>query len=260
MLIKEDTLKNVKTAFDLNEYEVKIWTALLAKGIASAGKIADVSGVPRSRAYDVLETLEKKGFVMLRLGKPMMYMAVSPDNVLSRLKSEIVKHSEEQMTILESIKETSLFKQIGDLYNSNNEKKNPQTASSYIKGRSNSYSQIEELIKNASKSVVIVTNADGLPRKIKYLKNALKKIAKKGVNIRVFAPLSKVKKELLAELKEVAELKDVEMDARFILVDDENLIFMISDNVNVNNNHDDSIWIKSKNFVSAFSKLYREYS
>jgi len=53
-------LIDLKNHFKLNIYEVKIWTALLSRGIASAGELADISGVPRSRCYDVLETLEKK--------------------------------------------------------------------------------------------------------------------------------------------------------------------------------------------------------
>jgi sugar-specific transcriptional regulator TrmB len=49
---------------------------LLSKGIASAGEIAEISGVPRSRAYDVLEGLEKRGFALERLGKPVKYIGV----------------------------------------------------------------------------------------------------------------------------------------------------------------------------------------
>ena len=44
--------------FGLNSYEAKIWTALLSKGISTAGELSDISNVPRSRSYDVLESLE----------------------------------------------------------------------------------------------------------------------------------------------------------------------------------------------------------
>ena len=61
MIIDKDLLKKVRSSFDLNEYEVKIWTALLSKGVATAGELAEISNVPRSRSYDVLESLEKRG-------------------------------------------------------------------------------------------------------------------------------------------------------------------------------------------------------
>ena len=64
-------LMDLKKHFRLNIYEAKIWTALLSRGIASAGELADISGVPRSRCYDVLESLEKKGFIIMKIGKPI---------------------------------------------------------------------------------------------------------------------------------------------------------------------------------------------
>ena len=61
MLQEKQFLLDLRKYFRLNIYEVKIWTALLSRGMASAGELADISSVPRSRCYDVLESLEKKG-------------------------------------------------------------------------------------------------------------------------------------------------------------------------------------------------------
>jgi len=40
--------------------------------------------VPRSRCYDVLESLEKKGFIISKIGKPLKYIAVPPEEVVER--------------------------------------------------------------------------------------------------------------------------------------------------------------------------------
>ena len=64
--MKPELVKKIKDYFNLNIYETKVWLALLGKGIASAGEIAEISGVPRSRTYDVLESLEKQGFLSTR--------------------------------------------------------------------------------------------------------------------------------------------------------------------------------------------------
>jgi len=69
MLVKQELINKIKDYFDLNVYETKVWLALLGKGVASAGEIAEISGVPRSRTYDVLESLEKKGFAIIKIGK-----------------------------------------------------------------------------------------------------------------------------------------------------------------------------------------------
>ena len=76
MIIKQDLVKRIKEYFNLNIYETKVWIALLSRGIASAGEIASISSVPRSRTYDVLESLEKRGFAITKIGKPVKYIAV----------------------------------------------------------------------------------------------------------------------------------------------------------------------------------------
>ena len=78
MIIKPELVNQIKEYFGLNIYETKVWLALLGKGIASAGEIAEISRVPRSRTYDVLESLEKQGFAVMKLGKPVKYIAVKP--------------------------------------------------------------------------------------------------------------------------------------------------------------------------------------
>ncbi len=64
MIVKEDFLNKLRQFFSLNLYEAKIWTALLSRGVSTAGELSDIGNVPRSRAYDILESLEKKGFVV----------------------------------------------------------------------------------------------------------------------------------------------------------------------------------------------------
>ncbi|MBM3304269.1 MAG: TrmB family transcriptional regulator, partial [Candidatus Aenigmarchaeota archaeon] len=53
-----DALKSI----GLNLYERKIFVALLAKGVATAAEVSEIASVPRSRSYDVLESLADKGF------------------------------------------------------------------------------------------------------------------------------------------------------------------------------------------------------
>ncbi len=93
MLVKQDLIKKVRDYFSLNIYEAKVWLALLRKGIASAGEIASISGVPRSRTYDVLEGLEKRGFAIVQIGKPMRYIGVKPKMIIEKLKNNVRKNA-----------------------------------------------------------------------------------------------------------------------------------------------------------------------
>ena len=117
MLAKQNFLQELKDYFKLNIYEVKIWTALLSRGIASAAELADISGVPRSRCYDVLESLEKKGFIIMNIGKPIKYIAVQPDAIVDRLKRDLEDEAEKQEEFVENIKQTDTFKELEILHN-----------------------------------------------------------------------------------------------------------------------------------------------
>ena len=75
VMVDADLVASIRDYFDLNSYEAKVWLALLGRGIASAGELAEITSVPRSRTYDILESLERKGLAMMRLGKPIKYIA-----------------------------------------------------------------------------------------------------------------------------------------------------------------------------------------
>ncbi|MBN1386465.1 helix-turn-helix domain-containing protein, partial [Candidatus Woesearchaeota archaeon] len=54
MIVQKEFLNKLKD-FGLNSYESKLWTALLSRGVSTAGELSDIANVPRSRSYDVLE-------------------------------------------------------------------------------------------------------------------------------------------------------------------------------------------------------------
>ena len=99
MIMQKDFLNKLKD-FGLNTYESKLWTALLSRGVSTAGELSDISNVPRSRSYDVLESLQRKGLIIMKLGKPIKYIAVPPDEVLERIKKKIMKDSEKQLQLI----------------------------------------------------------------------------------------------------------------------------------------------------------------
>ncbi|RLF60605.1 MAG: hypothetical protein DRN25_02295 [Thermoplasmata archaeon] len=46
--------------FGLNKYEARAYLTLVKEGVSSAKEISKFSGVPYSRIYDVLDSLEKR--------------------------------------------------------------------------------------------------------------------------------------------------------------------------------------------------------
>jgi sugar-specific transcriptional regulator TrmB len=62
MIVKDEFLSRLRKIFDLNLYEVKVWTALLSRGTSTAGELSNISDVPRSRTYDILDHWRKKDY------------------------------------------------------------------------------------------------------------------------------------------------------------------------------------------------------
>src|SRR4030043_1945738 len=100
MIVKDEFLSKLRRYFNLNLYEVKIWAALLSRGVSTAGELSDIANVPRSRSYDVLESLEKKGFIIMKLGKPIKYIAVPPEEVIERVKKHIEEDANAQASLI----------------------------------------------------------------------------------------------------------------------------------------------------------------
>src|SRR4030042_4772225 len=116
MIVNKDLVHKIKDYFDLNIYETKVWLALLGKGVASAGEVSSISGVPRSRTYDVLESLEKKGFAIEKLGKPVKYLGVKPHMILEKLKNNVRKDADDRIQELLKVKETNEYDELENLY------------------------------------------------------------------------------------------------------------------------------------------------
>ena len=255
MIVDKEFIKKIKD-FGLNSYEAKLWTALLSRGISTAGELSDIANVPRSRAYDILESLEKKGFVVMKIGKPIKYLAVPPKEVLERVKKNIKKYSDEKIKRLDTLKENDVLDELNSLHTQGIDLVEPSDLSGSLKGRHNLYNHFELIIRGAEKTVTIVTTEQGLVRKIDSLKPVFEQIKKRGVKIRILAPITKENKKAVEDLKGLAEIKNTKTKARFIIVDSKEIIFMIMDDKDVHPNYDVGIWINTPYFASAVEELF----
>ena len=257
MIVQEEFLKKLRSAFDLNIYEVKIWTALLSRGLATAGELSDISNVPRSRSYDVLESLEKKGFVIMKLGKPIKYIAVQPQEIVKRVKKAIQINADDQIKSYENIKESPLFTDIELLFKQGIEHIDPSSLSGAIRGRDAIYNHMETMMEKAEKSVVIVTTEEGFIRKVANFSETFKRVRANNVKIKLMAPISKENKKLIKDIKDYAEVRNANnINARFMIVDGKDVLFMINNDQEVHESYDVGIWVTTQFFSSALENLF----
>jgi sugar-specific transcriptional regulator TrmB len=92
-----DRLIEEMRIFGLSEYEARAFLALLLQGVATPEEVASASGIPRTSAYRVLDSLERKGFAVLMGKRPKTYKAED----LMQIKRAFMERVEDVFETLE---------------------------------------------------------------------------------------------------------------------------------------------------------------
>jgi len=134
----------------------------------------------------------------------------------------------------------------------------PSDLSGSIRGRQNLYNHMDMMLRGAEKSITIVTTRDGLNRKMEAIMPTLEKCRKRGVRIRIAAPVDNSNIKVAKEFKKIAEVKDIEgkIKARFIIIDSNQIMFMLLDDEKFHPNYDVGIWINTEFFSQALEQMF----
>ena len=259
MIVNEEFLGRLRKIFGLNMYEVKVWTALVSRGVSTAGELSSIGDVPRSRTYDILESLEKKGFVIMKVGKPIKFIALKPEEVIERVKRNMVAEAGEKSKRLDELKEDDVMQELSLLFTQGIKFVEPHELSGVIRGRTNLSNHLDMMVRNAQKSITLATSEDGFLRKIESMRGSLEKAKKRGVKIRIAAPITKKNFKIAKEIGKIAEIKHLtNVKTRFGIIDSKELMFMIMDDAEVHPNYDIGVWTNAPYFASAFEQLFEK--
>jgi sugar-specific transcriptional regulator TrmB len=226
MINDQETIKKTKT-FGLNTYEARIWTALLSRGVSTAGELSDIANVPRSRSYDVLESLEKKGFVVMKLGKPIKYIPIPPKEVLENIKKQIEKKTEKHLSDIKNTGFNKLINTFQELYEKNTDQTEDMVA--ILKGRRNIHKHLGFLFKNAKKEILFSVKGE-TEENLKIVNDTKNKI------------------------KTPIKLQDI--GVRISIVDEDNSVVFPVREEEVHPDYDLCIWIRNKHITKFLKHLF----
>lgn len=250
MILKQETINKVKEHFDLNIYETKVWLALLSKGIVTAGETAELSGVPRSRTYDVLESLTKRGFAILKVGKPVKYVAVEPKTVLERMQTNTLNKAQEKVTTLSNLKGTTEYEELVQLHKEGISPIKLEELSGHIKGRANLLSKLKEMIDSAQKEIIIHTSVEDFEDKSRVLLSVLNKINKE-IKLKISLSGDAYKVKRLASRNEL-KIKESAQSGKFFIIDKKEMLLM----VHPENGQDEvGVWVNSPYFAQSLTAM-----
>ena len=239
----------------LNEYESRIYLVLVRKGPIKAGEISFFGQVPRTKTYGAIRELERKGLLRVIPGKPELYAASSPSEVLmplvTRLNGE-VRETEELVHALTLTFESSKYVK----------REMPKEASEIweIEGRQGIFNKLSQIMTDASKSINYCTSAAGLVRAYKAHSEILESARKRRANVRFLAQISTENSGVARELSEVVELKLLEKPFanNFVSVDSGNLVVIESrpDDLRTDRGSDLAIWTTNKLLIELHEQLF----
>ncbi len=236
----------------LNKYERNLWTALLSRGSATAGELSDISNVPRSRCYDVLESLAARGFVVVQPGKPLKYVAIPPKEALERAKKKVVEEANEVSAKIDRLYKSDSLKELERLYKDNIKTVKPEDMTGALKGRYAMMQQIESMLKKAKRTVKLITTENGLVEIFGQHGDLLKKVSDSGVKLQIAAPITKQTEGIAKELAKFAQIRDIEdveyierVAGRLCVIDGQEFLVGLTDDSKVHPTQDVAFWTQS---------------
>jgi len=240
----------------LTEYESRLYLALLRKGPIKASQLSFFGQVPRTKTYYAIKELQRKGLVTITPGKPELYAPCSPLETLMPIVTRLDRDVKDSEQIVQSLAMT---------YESNKyvRRNVPKQSDQFwqMDGRQRIYTKLNQLIKDAKRSISYSTTALGLIRAYKVHANALERAAKNGATVRLLAPVTEENSSLVTEFSEIADFKGTpEPLASFVCVDSKELVVLDSrpDDVRTDQGSDVAVWTTNKLLIELFEKLFDE--
>ena len=146
-----DKTRKALEKLGLTSYEIRTYTALLKSGKINASDLSQKSGVPYSKIYEVLGSLEEKGWIGSDDSRPTEYFAKSPASAIETTK----QRKETEFKSNESI----IVNELIPIYEKSGTSERPEIW--VLSGVTNIASKILELVDSCKNEVMI---ADREPR------------------------------------------------------------------------------------------------
>lgn len=148
----------------LNEYQSKVYLALLKKYPATGYEISKLANIPQSRTYDTLKSLEAMQIALSSNTKPVTYTPIKPKELTKRYKRKIDSTIDFLDKKLPNIKEETYTEPVLT-----------------ISGRTKILDKIIELISTAKKSIYISL----FSQDFKYLEQHLLDAYMRGLDVKI---------------------------------------------------------------------------
>ncbi|RNJ80271.1 MAG: TrmB family transcriptional regulator [Nitrosopumilus sp. B06] len=190
-----DKSKKALERIGLSTYEIRTFSTLLKGGELTAAEISQSSGVPYSKIYEVLGTLEEKGWIGSNDLRPTGYFPKSPSTGLDTTK--------QRMDTEFSLDQGTILSELVPLYEKSGTSEKPDIW--VLSGTLNIAAKILEMVESC-RSEIMVTLPEAGEALVRQALPKLRSLHDRGVDITILTS-DRMDKEYIKSIKRIATVK-----------------------------------------------------
>jgi len=164
--------RKVLRELGLTDYETRAYLALLEKGVLTASQVSENAGVPYSKVYETLTSLERKGWIETEQGRPGRYYPKAPSEALATAKLQL----EEKLKMWEK----TISSELEPFYEKREIREKPDIW--ILRGEFNTITKLREMLEKTKSELMVAapvfpkTLADSVVPILQRLRNTNVKI------------------------------------------------------------------------------------
>ncbi len=137
--------RKVLRELGLTVYESAVYLSLVERGVMTASEVSESANVPFSKVYEILNRLERKGWLIVERGRPSRYFAKSPVEAFEATKRE----ADEKMRSWEQ----AIVGELQPLYEKRELREKPDIW--ILRGETSVLAKLREMLDKARSQVMI---------------------------------------------------------------------------------------------------------
>lgn len=145
--IFDERVKRALQSLGLTDYEARAYLSLIQSGPLTASALSNIADIPYSKIYEVLGSLEEKGWIEVEDGRPSKYHAKSPATAIELTKLRLEGEIKENCDVVIS--------ELMPIYEGREGKERPNIW--ILRGEQNILSKLKELIAKCEHELLLAT-------------------------------------------------------------------------------------------------------
>ncbi|MEM2309342.1 MAG: helix-turn-helix domain-containing protein [Candidatus Bathyarchaeia archaeon] len=203
----------------LTDYEIRVYLHLLKTGLSTASRISEDTNIPYSKIYEVLNSLERKGWIRSQERRPRLYYPKSPREALEETRMRI----ENKMGVWQRI----VLSELQPAYERRGIKEKPDVW--IFRSLTDAIAKLKEMLGGAEREILVAAPKAMLPL-INITLPILREINTSRIRLLIMLSGLSSREEVPADLASLGEVRfRDEMFGGGVIIDGREVMLVLGD-------------------------------